>query len=214
MTRIRDIARISPLSKVTAVPTPPQRNGANNPGFKKWLAERHDQQLNLQDIILVALSELQQPVSTLEMQHYLKTEGDMDIIDYRIKYALDQLVAARKAAVHLETEEERNLRANGIPTTPKSAYLFNVGANPTKRTIAVVVDGYRMFDPRTLSGRPKKQRVAPAAKTPVSTSVAPTISNEAMDFLIEKLVAERTANLQKQLDEANAKLDKFRKLMD
>ena len=211
MTRIRDIARISPLSKVTAVPTPPQRkSGANNPGFKKWLAERHDQQLNLQDIILVALSELQQPVSTLEMQHYLKTEGDMDIIDYRIKYALDQLVAARKAAVHLETEEERNLRANGIPTTPKSAYLFNVGAQPTKRTVAVVVEGYRMFDPRTLSGRPKKPKATPAA----TTSVTPTISNEAMDFLIEKLVAERTANLQKQLDEANAKLDKFRKLMD
>lgn len=212
MTRIRDIARISPLSKVTAVPTPPnKKSGANNPGFKRWLAERHDQQLNLQDIILVALSELQQPVSTLEMQHYLKTEGDMDIIDYRIKYALDQLVTAKKAAVHLETEEERNLRANGIPTTPKSAYLFNIGAHPTKRTVAVVVEGYRIFDPRSLAGRPKKKKEVPTTAPAAST---PTISNEAMDFLIEKLVAERTANLQKQLDEANAKLDKFRKLMD
>jgi len=212
MSKIRDIARISPLTKVTAVPMPPKRKpgNANNPGFKKWLAERHDQQLNLQDIILVALSELQEPVSTLEMQHYLKTEGDMDIIDYRIKYALDQLVAAGKAAVHLETNDERLLRANGVKTTPKPAYLFNIGSTQKKRTVASVVEGYRIFDPATLSGRPKKKK-EPAS---VSATPVPMISNEAMDFLIDKLVAERTSNIQKQLDEANAKLAALRKLVD
>jgi anaerobic glycerol-3-phosphate dehydrogenase len=213
MTKIRDIARITPLMKVSAVPTPPKRKpgNANNPGFKKWLAERHDQQLNLQDIILVALEELQEPVSTLEVQHYLKTEGDMDIIDYRIKYALDQLVSADKAAVHLETEEERTLRANGVPTTPKSAYLFNSGATPKKRSVAVVVEGYRIFDPRSLKGRPKTPKPAVAASTPAS---AGTLDHAALDFLIEKIVSERTADIQKKLDEANKKLAALKKLVD
>lgn len=212
MTKIRDMARISPLNRITAVPTPPRRKSgnANNPGFKKWLAERHDQQLNLQDIILVALDELQEPVSTLEMQHYLKTEGDMDIIDYRVKYALDQLVLAKKAAVHLETNDERLLRANGVKTTPKPAYLFNIGSVEKKRTIASVVEGYRIFDPSTLSGRPKKKS-DPAPAVEVQSS---EISNDTLNFLIDKLVAERTSQLQKQLDEANAKLAALKKLVD
>jgi hypothetical protein len=35
----------------------------------------------------------------------------------------------------------------------------------------------------------------------------------ALDFMIEKLVSERTAELQKKLDEANSKIAEFRKLL-
>jgi hypothetical protein len=35
----------------------------------------------------------------------------------------------------------------------------------------------------------------------------------ALDFMIEKLVAERTAELQKKLDDANSKLAEFKKLL-
>lgn len=223
MPKIKHIAKITPLKRV---PIPafttkddmttketPTRGNANNPGFKQWLADRHDQQLNFQDIILVALAELQQPVSTQEMQTYLRTEGGMDVKDYRVKYALDQLVSTGKASVHLEDETERQLRANGVPTTPKPAYLFNEGPAARRRTVASVVDGYRIFDPRTLAGRPRTRK--PDVTKPIG---APDINRNpdqgaAIDYLIEKIVAERTKEIQKQLDEANQKLAQFKKLL-
>lgn len=224
MAKIRDVARITPFRKVTQMTTPAittsirPRGNANNPGFKQWLADRHSDQLNLQDIILVALSEIEQPVSTQEMQAYLKNEGGMDLKDYRVKYALDQLVQAGKASVHLEDETERTLRANGVPITPKPAYLFNAGPSARRRTVAVVVDGYSIFDPRTLAGRPKTRKAKVSVTKPIGApdiqrSKPSTDQNSAIDFLIEKLVAERTKEIQAQLNEANAKLAEFRKLL-
>lgn len=183
----------------------------NNAGFKKWLADRHDEQLNLQDIIQVALEELHEPVSTQEMQHYLKAEANIDLVDYRIKYALDQLVSARKATSHIETKQEREIRANGVPVTPKPAYLFNSGSAPRLRKTAVIVDGYSIFDPRTLAGKPKSRKIKVEAKPVAAAPGVPTTA--AIDYLIEKLVADRTRELQAKLDAAEATIDKFKKLL-
>jgi hypothetical protein len=229
MAKIRDIAKITPLKQVplptfttkdnmTTTTTPRTRGNANNAGFKQWLADRHDQQLSFQDIILVALEEIEQPVSTQEVQHYIKIEGGLDVKDYRVKYALDQLVQAGKASVHLEDETERKLRANGVPVTPKPAYLFNSGRLARRRTVAVVVDGYSIFDPRSLAGKPKvrKTKLKPVDVTkPIGAPAIDRTSDQgsAIDYLIEKIVAERTKDLRAQLDEANAKLAQFKKLL-
>jgi hypothetical protein len=224
MTKIRDMARITPYKKVTTTqmktPAIVKRGNANNPGFKKFLAERHSEQLNLQDIILVALEELQQPVSTLEMQRYLKDEGNIDIINHRVKYALDQLVAAQKASAHLESVEERKLRADGAHVTSKSAYLFNSGSSPRPRTVAKVVAGYRIFDvaegARARAGRPRKVKVSvtkPIGAPDMQRTQPSVDQGSAIDYLIEKIVSERTRDLQAQLNEANAKLAQFRKLL-
>lgn len=221
MTKIRDMARITPYKKATITPmqapATTKHNNANNPGFKKFLADRHSEQLNLQDIILVALEELQQPVSTLEMQQYLKDEGSIDIINHRVKYALDQLVASRKASAHLESVEERKLRADGAHVTSKSAYLFNSGPTPRPRTVVQVVAGYRIFDvaegAKSRAGKPRKAKVnttKPIGAPDVSRS---PLQGEAIDYLIEKIVSERTKDLQAQLNEANAKLAQFKKLL-
>lgn len=219
MTKIRDMARITPYKKATITtpmtsPTTTKHNNANNPGFKKFLAERHSEQLSLQDIIQVALEELQQPVSTQEMQMYLKNEANIELVDHRVKYALEQLVLAHKIAVHLESPDERKLRANGANTSPKPAYLFNSGPTPRTRTVASVVDGYKLFDvgagAKSRAGRPRK-------KIEVTKPIgAPDINrnqDSAIDYLIEKIVAERTKDLQAQLNEANAKLAQFKKLL-
>jgi hypothetical protein len=39
------------------------------------------------------------------------------------------------------------------------------------------------------------------------------LQGEAIDYLIEKIVSERTRDLQAQLNEANAKLAQFKKLL-
>jgi hypothetical protein len=218
--KVRDMAKITPLRKetqMTNVQTTRKVGNPNNPGFKQWLAARHSEQLNLQDIILVALAELHEPVSTQEMQRYLKNEADIDLVIHRVKYALEQLVLARKISVHLETPEERKLRANGVHTSPKPAYLFNSGTTPRARTITQVVEGYRIFDvaegAKARAGRPRKAR-----KSVTKPIGAPEIQRgpsqgEAIDYLIEKIVSERTRDLQAQLNEANAKLAQFKKLL-
>ena len=218
MTKIRDMAKITPYKKATTTPmnTPAivKHNNANNPGFKKFLADRHSEQLSLQDIIQVALEELQQPVSTQEMMMYLKNEANIDLVDHRVKYALEQLVLAHKIAVHLETPAERKLRANGANTSPKPAYLFNSGSAPRTLTVASVVAGYKLFDvgagAKSRAGRPRK-----SAAKPIGAPDIDRTSNQgsAIDYLIEKIVAERTKDLQAQLNEANAKLAQFKKLL-
>jgi hypothetical protein len=221
MAKIRDVARITSIQKATTTkmttPVISKYNNANNPGFKKWIAARHSDQLNLQDIILVALEELQQPVSTLEMQRYLKDEGNIEIVSHRVKYALDQLVASRKVSSHLESVEERKLRADGAHVTSKSAYLFNSGPTPRPRTVVQVVAGYRIFDvaegAKSRAGKPRKAKVnttKPIGAPDVSRS---PLQGEAIDYLIEKIVSERTRDLQAQLNEANAKLAQFKKLL-
>lgn len=218
MTKIRDMARITPYKKATTTPMPTpatiKHNNANNPGFKKFLADRHSEQLSLQDIIQVALEELQQPVSTQEMQMYLKNEANIDLVDHRVKYALEQLVLAHKIAVHLESPDERKLRANGANTSPKPAYLFNSGPTPRTRTVAAVVEGYKLFDvgagAKSRAGRPRKNVAKPIGAPDIDRT---SEQGSAIDYLIEKIVAERTKDLQAQLNEANAKLAQFRKLL-
>ena len=219
MTKIRDMARITPYKKATITtpmtsPATTKHNNANNPGFKKFLANRHSEQLSLQDIIHVALEELQQPVSTQEMQMYLKNEASIEIVDHRVKYALEQLVLAHKIAVHLESPDERKLRANGANTSPKPAYLFNSGPTPRTRTVAAVVEGYKLFDvgagAKSRAGRPRKKI---EVTKPIGAPDINRSQDSAIDYLIEKIVAERTKDLQAQLNEANAKLAQFKKLL-
>jgi hypothetical protein len=71
--------------------------------------------------------------------------------------------------------------------------LFDVGAGAKSR-----------------AGRPRK-----SAAKPIGAPDIDRTSNQgsAIDYLIEKIVAERTKDLQAQLNEANAKLAQFKKLL-
>jgi hypothetical protein len=216
MVRIRDAARISPFQKVdNSMKVKPLAQGNyRNPGFKKWMEDRHSEQLNLQDIILVALEEIQQPVSILEVQHYLKAEGSIDIPTHRVKYALEQLAMSGRAAAHLESIEERALRFNGS-SSPKRGFLFNSGETPRKRTIANAIPGYKIYDSveRREAAKKRKPRSSTVVVPSSSSSTSVSQNSEAIDYLIEKIVEERTRELRIKLDEANAKLEQFKKLL-
>ncbi len=245
MTQVRHIARISKL-KTNAIPIQttherkemtPMTKKKLNPGFQKFLADRSDKAKSLRDILEVALAELEQPVSAAEMRFYLKSEGNMEINETVVKYALDQLAASGKVARHLESSAERKVRANGVPITPRPAHLFNSGPKARVRTQAVVVDGYALVDPRNNTGRPKgykKKQSLPKGSLPkVYTSTQTgTISTgspakvtyttqtgkspfdtTAVDYLIDKIVEERTRDLQRQLDEAIAQLQNVKKIL-
>jgi len=216
MTKIREIARISPIKKVTAVPTPPKKlNGANNPGFRAFLELRHSEATTLQDLTAAAVYEHEQPMTIVEIVAYLNKELGTSYSEQRIRYGLDALVKDGKLITRNETQEERKLRANGATPSSKLAVLYyrpNSKGVPARTKVEVVpgvilkgVDSPRA--PYKKSPRASKEvRTAPAVMTGLDQS--------ALDFLIEKIVHERTAELRRQLDEANQKLARFRKLMD
>ncbi len=242
MAQVRNIARITKL-KTKTIPmqitderkqmTPMTKTTRPvNQGFQKYLLERSNKAQSLRDIIEVALAEIEQPVSTNEMCFYLKKEANLDIKEMIVKYALDQLAGSGKAARHLETDKERKLRANGVPVTPRPAHLFNSGTKARVRTEAVAVDGYVMTDPRNNTGRPKTSKnksSLPKVHTSTQTGTSKTGSplkvvytnqtgkspfdTSAVDYLIEKIVEERTRELRRQLDEAIAQLQHVKNIL-
>jgi hypothetical protein len=64
------------------------------------------------------------------------------------------------------------------------------------------------------SPRPRKQRDISHLTPKETRTQTPNLDTAALDFLIEKIVAERTVDLQKKLDEANKKLSALKKLID
>ena len=235
MTKIRDMAKISPLKTPIKKVTPMlnaktlstlnkrPRGNPNNPGFKQWLAERHNQQISFQEILEMAIYDFEQPITIPELMQYLKNELGTEYPQHRFRYSLDQLVEAGKIHTRIESTEERLLRADGAATGSKHASYFFRGdkVEMPKRTVAHIVEGFKLYDLRQNPGMTPKAKASVTELHPQPTSddikrhpaVAASKSNDAIDFLIEKLVAERTKDLQAQLDAANAKLAQFKKLL-
>lgn len=235
MTKIRDMAKISPLKTPIKKVTPMlnaktlsslskrPRGNPNNPGFKQWLADRHNQQVSFQEILEMAIYDFEQPITIPELAHYIKKELGTDYPLHRFRYSLDQLTAAGKILTRIESSDERALRADGAATGSKHASYFYRGdkVEMPKRTVAHIVEGFKLYDLRQNPGMKPKGKASVTELHPQPTdadiqrhpAATKAQSNEALDFLIEKLVAERTKDLQAQLDAANAKLAQFKKLL-
>ena len=128
-----------------------------------------------------------------------------------------------------ERPDERLVRANGkLVTMNKPANIyFRKGIGVPHRTTPILVPGVALRGPGdSLAVRTARQAKAEKAKAKAKgTSPAflptqealgtprPAPDLAALDFMIEKLVSERTAELQKKLDEANSKIAEFRKLL-
>jgi hypothetical protein len=218
VTKIKDIARITPLkASVTQTistqdhPAAGARNGANNAGFKKFLEIRHDASVTLRELTAAAVYEHEQPLTLVEIMEYLNRELGANYTEVRIRYGVDALVADGTLISRKETAEERKLRTTvGTPTATPATLFYrpNPSGKVPARTVAEVIPGVTLkgavAGPRPRAAKPMKPAVQPAAGG---------FDSAAFDFLIEKLVAERTVELQKKLDDANAKLAAMKKLM-
>ena len=222
VTKIKDMARITPLKASVTQTISTQdhpagaRNGANNPGFRKFLEIRHDASVTLRELTAAAIYEHEQPLTLVEVAEYLNTELGTDYSENRVRYGIDALVADGVLISRKETYEERQLRTTVGTATALPATLF-YRPNPTgkvpARTVAEVIPGVTLkgalSGPRASAAGTRKTKVA----KPVARPAAGGFDSAAFDFLIEKLVTERTVELQKKLDDANAKLAAMKKLM-
>jgi phage tail protein X len=162
-----------------------------------------------------------QPLSVIEITELVSRETKHAYDETYIRLALKDLVNLGKASSRKETHEERRVRAHGEDVSSLRATLFwsPAGIVPA-RTVAEAVPGLALYKPETFTARKiykyptkKVQREHLEAQlvevAPVTVAAS---SNQVVDYLIEKMVTERTADIQAQLDAANAKLAKLQEL--
>lgn len=177
--------------------------------------------LTFTESVRAILASQTQPLSVLEVTEIVSRETKHAYDETYIRLALKELSITGKASSRKETTEERNVRGQGNASRSMRAMLFWAPAGIVPpRTVAEAVPGLTLFKPETFTARKiykyptkKIQREHLQAQlvdvTPVSL---PTSSNAVVDYLIEKMVAERTADLQSQLDAANSKMAKLQEL--
>ena len=158
-----------------------------------------------------------QPLSVLEITELVSRETKHAYDETYIRLALKELSITGKASSRKETTEERNVRGQGNASRSMRAMLFWAPAGIVPpRTVAEAVPGLTLFKPaRKIYKYPTKKiqrEHLQAQLVDVTPVFLPTNSNAVVDYLIEKMVAERTADLQSQLDAANAKMAKLQEL--
>ena len=220
--KIKEIARLSSLDK----------NG--DPAktittIKYQTVEKLGAKAPIRTLVLAAVYEYDEPLSVIEVTSHINNTLGLELSEQVTKYHLDFLVQAGDMLMRKERPDERLVRANGkLVTMNKPANMyFRKGIGVPHRTTPVLVPGVALRGPGdsisvTKRGRTKAQRQESRAKAKspaflpiqeVTGTPRPAPDLAALDFMIEKLVSERTAELQKKLDEANSKIAEFRKLL-
>lgn len=170
------------------------------------------------------LTHATQPMSVIEIAEAASRYSGRPFGEMHIRTQLKDLVEKRLVSGRKETREEHMLRADGerMSTILATLYWAPAGPVPT-RTVVEVVPGVKLYSETGTPARKvykyptkKVQREhlqAQLVETQlVDVTPMPTSSNQVVDYLIEKMVAERTADIQSQLDAANAKLAKLQEL--
>jgi len=170
------------------------------------------------------LTHATQPMSVIEIAEAASRYSGRPFGEMHVRTQLKDLIEKRLVSGRKETREEHILRADGERMSTILATLYWAPAGPVPaRTVVEVVPGVKLYSETGTPARKvykyptkKVQREhlqAQLVETQlVDVTPMPTNSNQVVDYLIEKMVAERTADIQAQLDAANAKLAKLQEL--
>lgn len=170
--------------------------------------------------VLQVLTASSQPLSIIEIAEAASRFANRAYGEMQVRIEVKALVASKLISGRKETREEQAIRAEGgrAPNILATLYWAPAGVVPA-RTVAEAVTGLRLYSQtgpvaRKVYKYPTRthaRRVQEVELVDVTPVLAPS-SNSVVDYLIEKMVAERTADIQSQLDAANAKLAKLQEL--
>lgn len=178
---------------------------------------------SVNNAVYQVLTHSTQPLSVIEIAEAASRFANRSFGEMHIRTELKTLVEKRLVSGRKETREEQLIRADGarMPNIPATLYWAPAGPVPA-RTVAEAVPGVKLFsDSGTVARKVYKYPTKKHARrmqevevelVDVSPSPSTVPSNSVVDYLIEKMVAERTADLQRQLDEANARLKRLQEL--
>lgn len=180
------------------------------PRLREHIQQKQRDAATFREIVLMTIEDIGFPAAAVEITAHLNKELDKDYSLERVRYALNSLLASGKIFSRQETHAERSLRfVDGRKAMGHYAELYSL-QNPVPTRTQAPVPGTEMTGPLKKRGPNKNKKRYVAA--PVENQGMQS-TQQALDFLIGKLVDERTVELQARLNEANAKLEQMRALL-
>lgn len=215
MPKVRHIARFTPLQQknkeilqatnekeTTPVRTIPDK-------LRARIEELRKDHVLLLDLIALSLEEASQPLTVIEATALIEQKLNKQIDPNTVRVYLQELETAGRVSSRTETSQERLVRAGGQKARALYAKLWWAPAGEVpERTITEAVPGVLLVD---VSGRPSKPRRR--KEEPVELVDVSEISskNPVIDYLIEKIVAERTSSLQEELAATKSELERLQR---
>lgn len=222
MTKIRDMATIRPLKKATPmrITTTPVPKQATPIQLQPHINKLQQEAAQFREVVLMAIEDIAHPVTVAEVQKHVGQELNKEFNQPRIRYAFDALLADGRLQARLETDAERELRFDGAKPIAGKAILYyptSLADHVPERTVAQVVSGSKLTGRTNWSTGAKKtvkKKVSAARGTNIPTgSLAGILDTQALDFMIEKIVAARHADLIQELEETKARLAKIKNML-
>lgn len=215
MPKVRHIARFTPLQQknkeilqatnekeTTPVRTIPDK-------LRTRIEELRKDHALLLDLIALSLEENTQPLTVIEVTALIEQKLNKRIDPNTVRVYLQELHTAGRVSSRTETSQERVVRAGGQKARALHAKLWWAPAGEVpERTITEAVPGVLLVD---VSGRPtgpRRKKEEPVELVDVSEISS---KNPVIDYLIEKIVAERTSSIQEELDTTKAELARLQK---
>ncbi len=212
MTQIKHIARFTSPAKLM---TPKEE--MTHP-IDKALAELDAQRTTARkqflDTIVLVLKTSDQPLSAVEVAAWASQKLGRYCDPNTVRLALKELAAAGLTSHRTETMEERKIRAGGgqARSLPAQLHWAPAGTVPA-RTVTEAIDGVRLrsdYTPRRSKKAVKAIEASPVELIEVSPLTDSLQPNPMIDYLIEKMVAARTADLEKELADTKQELQKLK----
>lgn len=151
--------------------------------------------------IMDALGKFSEPLTTAELAACMNLKNSSNV-----RPTILELMKLGLVFVREETAEERSARAGGKPVRRGMAAYLHSTSNPVpSRSTAELVPGVTFIDragiPWTKTKKEKKQSSLPTTDAS---------QGQMIDYLVQKIVDERTAEIQKELDATKAELQRLR----
>jgi len=177
--------------------------------LRRIVDARTEDHKTLLDLVNLYLQEATQPLTAIEVaaliQQKLGRKTDPNIA----RLYLQQLEKQGRVSHRVETSQERKVRANSQKVRALHAQLWWAPAGEVpERTITEAVPGIILSDK---SGRQPGTKNKNVESIEIVEAPIPTSQNPVIDYLVNKLVEERTRSIQDELAATKEELNHLRK---
>jgi predicted transcriptional regulator len=157
-----------------------------------------------QSKIMDALGKFSEPLTTAEIAACLNLKHSSNV-----RPTILELMKLGLIFVREETAEERSSRAGGKPVRRgMAAYLYSTSNPVPSRSASELVPGVIFVDRPGIPWTKTKKENREKKQSSLPTTDA--AQGQMIDYLVQKIVDERTAELKKELDSTKAELNRLR----
>ena len=217
MAKISQIARFTTPVKLELPKIAPVKKKTLPEILVKLNEERHATKETLLEFIELVLTESNQPLTITELTTKISQDLDKKYDPNSIRLLVKELHEQGKVSCRIESTDERRIRANGKKVRNLVATLWWAPAGEVpQRTVTEAVPGVILTDESgRKQGTPNKllRNTPPRFGEDTPALEGSPLSNPIVDYLVEKLVSERTAQLQEELARTKVELEDLKKLI-